>query len=58
MDECFKELHGAFGFGGALEDVENGERDALAGQRRFSKGYDDFFTRERVHFEDAQLTLA
>ena len=58
-DECLEVLRGVFGFDGALEDVEpTGERDALAGERAILVGGDDFFTGERVRFEDAQLTLA
>ena len=58
-DECLEVLRGVFGFDGALEDVEpTGERDVLAGERAILVGGDDFFTGERVRFEDAQLTLA
>ena len=58
-DECLEVLRGVFGFDGALEDVEpTGERHVLAGERAILVGGDDFFTGERVRFEDAQLTLA
>ena len=52
-------LRGVFGFDGALEDVEpTGERDVVARERATLVGGDNFFTGERVRFEDSQLTLA
>ena len=52
-DECLEMLRGVFGFDGALEEVEpNGERDLLAGERAILVGGDDFFSGERVRFED------